>query len=363
MKYNKKELCLIWLDSFLGLEYKYKKELCTVIEERADIPFILESAKDFLVSAIGESKFCTLKSSANKEYLEYILSDYDKKNISVTTILSDDYPKAFKDIECPPLVVYYKGDFALFGSEKFAIVGSRKTLPNSLALAKDYAEQLIDVGFTLVTGIAEGVDAKVLTTALEKGGKVISVVAGGLDHVYPAQHAELLNEICANGLVISEYPPSTVPRPFNFPVRNRLISALARGVLIVSASMKSGTMYTAGYAVEYSKDLFAIPYSVGIPSGAGCNELIKRGAILTDTPQDIIEFYGKEKTVQKIELGEDERQIVSALSDGALHIEKLCSALNKRVFEITPVLSILEIKGLVIKNANVYQLTRSDLEA
>ena len=122
-------------------------------------------------------------------------------------------------------------------------------------------------------------------------------------------------------------------------------------------------MYTAGYAVDYGKDLFAVPYSVGIPSGAGCNELIKRGAILTDTPQDIIEFYGKEKKEDKKQLSEEELEIVRTLSDGALHIEKICVALNKKVFEITPILSILEIKGLVSKSANVYQLTTSDLEA
>ncbi len=363
MRYDKKELCLIWIDSFLGLEYKHKKELINLIEEKADIPFILENAKDYLITAVGESEYRTLKSSATKEYLEHVLTDYNKKGISVLTILSCGYPKAFLDTDCPPLVIYYKGDTACFNGDLLAIVGSRKTLPVSLAVAKNYTEDLIDAGFTPVTGIAEGVDAKVLATALEKNGKAISIIAGGLDHIYPAQNAELVDKISEKGLVMSEYPPSTVPKPFNFPVRNRLIAALARGVLIVSAGLKSGTMYTAGYAVDYGKDLFAVPYSVGIPSGAGCNELIKRGAILTDTPQDIIEFYGKEKKEDKKQLSEEELEIVRTLSDGALHIEKICVALNKKVFEITPILSILEIKGLVSKSANVYQLTTSDLEA
>ncbi len=363
MKYDKSELCLVWLDSFLGLEYKHKRELLPFIEEKPDVPSLLERAKEFLTTAVGESEYRTLKLSANKEYLEKLLIDYQSKGVKIVTILSPDYPKAFNDIECPPMVIYYKGDISLFNEELFAIVGGRKSLTSSLAVAKNYTEEIIDAGFVPVTGIAEGVDAKVLSTALEKNGKAISVVAGGLDHIYPANHAELVDKIAENGLVISEYPPSTVPKPFNFPVRNRLISALARGVLVVSAGLKSGTMYTAGYAVEYSKDLFAVPYGVGVPSGAGCNELIKKGALLTDTPQDILDFYGKKKEKKVNQFSSEELEIISALSNGALHIEKICATLNKRVFEITPLLSILEIKGFVAKSGNVYQLTRNDLEA
>ena len=363
MKYDKKELCLIWLDSFLGLEYKFKRELLSLIEEKPDIPTLLETTKDYLTTSVGESEYRTLKLSANREYLEKLLLDYQNKGVKIVTILSNDYPKAFNDIECPPLVIYYKGDLSLFKQELFAIVGSRKSLPSALAVAKNYTEEIIDAGFVPVTGIAEGVDSKVLTTALEKNGKAISIVAGGLDHIYPANHAELVDKITENGLVISEYPPSTVPKPFNFPVRNRLISALARGVLVVSAGLKSGTMYTAGYAVEYSKDLFAVPYGVGVPSGAGCNELIKKGALLTDTPKDILDFYGKKKEKKVQQFSSEELEIINTLSNGAQHIEKICATLNKRVFEITPLLSILEIKGFVSKSGNVYQLTRNDLEA
>ena len=121
-------------------------------------------------------------------------------------------------------------------------------------------------------------------------------------------------------------------------------------------------MYTAEFAVDFGKDLFAVPYGVDVPSGAGCNELIKRGAILTDTPQDILDFYGKSKSSPSIELKDDEKEIIRVLKDGAMHVEKISALIGKRVFEIMPLLSILEIKGLVIKSGNVYGLIRNDLE-
>ena len=141
-------------------------------------------------------------------------------------------------------------------------------------------------------------------------------------------------------------------------MRNRIIAGLSKGVLIVSGAMKSGTLYTAEYAEEYGRDLFAIPYSAGISSGAGCNDLIKRGAYLTDSPEDILSFYGENNEKRKETYTDAEREILRALSDGELHIEKLSSALKKNAFEITPILSILEIKGVVVKSGNVYGLTR-----
>ena len=164
------------------------------------------------------------------------------------------------------------------------------------------------------------------------------------------------------GLVISEYPPEMIAKPFHFPVRNRIISALSRGVLIVSGALKSGTLYTAEYALEYGKDLFAVPYNVGIQSGAGCNDLIKRGAILTDTPKDILDYYGKENNKRKIDVTEQEKQILSVLKAEQLHIEKLSALTGKRAYEITPILSVLEIKGLVIRNGNFYGLTGKLME-
>lgn len=361
--YTKEELCLIWLDSFIGLEYKHKEKLIELVEETPKIPTVVESAKDYLIGEVGENEYNTIKNSATKEYLDFILSEYDKKGVKIITKLSPDYPKEFEDITCPPICIYYKGNKNILSGNLFGIVGSRKSLPTSLNIAKNYTEQLSAAGFTLVTGIAEGVDGAVLRAALDCGGKMISIIAGGFDNIYPKQHAELVEKVAEKGLVISEYPPSVVPKPYLFPIRNRMIAGLSCGVLVVSGAIKSGTMYTAEYANDFGKDLFAVPYGIGVVSGAGCNELIKKGAMLTDTPSDILEFYGAEKKENiKPNLTEEEKSIVKVLSNGELHIEKICAALKRRVFEITPILSVLEIKGLVVKSGNVYALTRNDLE-
>ena len=356
------EKCIVWLDSFLGFEYKHKKVILDSVDENTSIKEFIELVKEYFSVNVSDKDYQTLISSFNSEYVDFLIENLTKKQIKITTLISSDYPKSLYEVACPPIVIYYKGDINLVNGDNFAIVGSRKSLPLSINLTKNYAKELILSGFTLVTGIAEGVDSAVLSTAIENNGKAISVIAGGIDNVYPKTNLNLLDEIAKIGLVISEYPPQIQAQPFHFPVRNRIIAGLSRGVLVVSGSIKSGTLYTAEYANDYNKDLFAIPYSVGVPSGAGCNDLIKKGALLTDSPLDIINFYGKNIKKDKIILSDDEKQIVSVLKDGDLHIEKISALLNKKVFEITPILSVLEIKGIVLKSGNVYQLTCNDLE-
>ena len=358
MKYDKSELCYIWLDSFLGLEYKHKQEIYNYIDGKHNIKNIIESAREYIINEVGESIFNTIKNSATDSYLEYILKGLEDRGVVAVTMASTDYPDFLRETSIPPLVLYTKGDRSLLKAKTFAIVGSRKSLPLSLKLAENYTKELIDAGYAIVTGIAEGVDCAVLKTAVENNGKVISVIAGGFDNVYPKSNQDLLNKVVESGLAISEYPPQTVPKPYQFPVRNRIIAGLATGVLIVSGAMKSGTLYTAEYAEEYGKDLFVIPYSAGVSSGAGCNDLIKRGAHLTDTPEDILNFYGQIKEQKQEDFSDAEREVLKALSDGEKHIEKLSVALKKNAYEITPILSILEIKGIVVKSGNVYGLTR-----
>ena len=357
-KYTKDELSIIWLDSFLGLEYKHKVEIFKFIKNASRISEGLILAKDYIISSTNESEYKTLINSANQSYLDFILTELDRKGIEAITIESENYPESLANLELNPLVLYAKGDIKLLSGNIFAIVGSRKSLPLSITLAQEYVKKLVK-HFTLVTGIAEGVDSTVIKTALENGGKVISIVAGGFDNIYPSNNQGLADQVAKNGLLISEQPPKIVPKPYLFPIRNRIISGLAQGVLVVSGGIKSGTLYTAEYAGEYGKDLFAIPYNAGVKSGEGCNELIKRGVMLTDKPSDILDFYGIEDKETAVNLSDAEKEIIKALSDGQMHIEKLSAVLNKRTFEIMPMLSILEIKGIVAKSGNLYELVRN----
>ncbi len=361
-KYTKEELCLIWLDSFDGLEYKHKKIIFDFIKSEERITDGLNLAKDYIVNNVGENEFNTMISSANQTYLNYVLDELNRKGIEAITLVSKEYPDSLRQIEVEPLVLYAKGNLKLLNGDIFGIVGSRKSLPQSIALAGEYVKAL-SKNFTFVTGIAEGVDTAVIKSVLQEKAKVISVIAGGFDNIYPSQNKDLFDKVVENGLAISEYPPKVSPKPYYFPIRNRIIAGLSKGVLIVSGAKKSGTLYTATYAGEFGKDLFAIPYSVGVKSGEGCNDLIKNGAILTDTPQDVLDFYGIEKVNKKIQLTDDEREILRALSNnGQMHIEKLSSVIGKRTFIIMPTLSSLEIKGLISKGGNIYGLTQNYAE-
>ncbi len=359
--YTKEELACIWVDSFLGLEYKYKTKIIELIGNESIIKIFKEN-KDYLIKLIGAENFNTLVSSSNKEYLNFVLTGLESRKIKAVTFISSEYPKDLLNVECPPLVLYCVGDTRLLSGDNFAVVGSRKNLPLSIKITGNFAKELCSAGFTLVTGIAEGVDSAVLNTVLENGGKAISVIAGGIDNIYPKSNAQLLSKVMENGLVIAEYPPETVPKPYYFPIRNRIIAGISKGVLVVSAGKRSGTLYTAEYADQSSKPVFAVPYSVGVPCGEGCNDLIKKGAILCDLPEDILNYFGKDKAKEELNFSLEEKNIISTLLEGELHVEKICALLNKKVFELTPFLSMLEIKGVIVKSGNVYGLSRNNLE-
>lgn len=360
VKYTGKELRLIWLDSFSGLEYKHKKAIYRLLDGKTDIKKLIESRENEISLQIGANGYKILHQAANEDYLKFVLSGLEKRGIVCLTAESEAYPVLLKQTSLPPLVLYAKGDVSILNGECFAVVGSRKSLPFQKSVATDFTSSLIDAGFIPVTGIAEGVDETVLKCALGKKAPAVSVLAGGLDSVYPSSNRNLADLVAENGVVISEYPPETAALPYHFPIRNRIIAGLSVGTLVVSAGKKSGTLYTAEYAEEYGRKVFAVPYGIGVASGVGCNDLIKRGAFLADDPKDILDMFDKKISDTPLSLNEDEKAVIAALSDGEKHIEKICEDLHKKIFEVTPVLSILEIKGVISKNGgNAYGLVRA----
>ena len=347
--YTNAELCLIWLDSFLGLEYKNKKEVFKFITEKSNLKQLLIDDKLSLINLLCTEKYNLLVNSANKNYLDFILKGLEKEEVTAITIISKNYPKELKETEVPPLVLYAKGNVNLLNTPCFTIVGSRKTLAQSLAQTEKFVSEICS-HFTIVTGNAEGVDSKVISTALENNAKVITVLAGGINNVYPKSSVNLVEKVAKTGLVLSEFFQVPSIQPFNFPIRNRILAGLSKGVLITSGSKKSGTIYTADYAFEYGKDVFAFPYSIGVPSGEGCNEIIKRGGILVDTPLDILSFYNIESKESKIELTNEEQKVVEVIANGTTHIEKISKELNLGITQLTTILALLEIKGVICKN-------------
>lgn len=209
-------------------------------------------------------------------------------NNSIITLIDSDYPELLKQIGNPPPVLFLKGDVSSLSEPQIAIVGSRNASTDGLKNARDFAADLSRKGLTITSGMALGIDGHAHDGALKAGGKTIAVLGSGLENIYPAKHRDLSTRIIENGALVSEFRPNGLPKPENFPRRNRIISGLSLGVLIVEAAKKSGSLITARYANEQSREVFALPGSIHNPHARGGNALIKEGASLIQSSNDIL---------------------------------------------------------------------------
>lgn len=213
-------------------------------------------------------------------------------NHHLVTWTDADYPPLLRQIPDPPVALYVIGDRRLLARAQLAIVGSRNPTPAGRENAQAFARSLAAAGLTITSGLALGIDGAAHRGALEAGGTTLAVTGTGLDRVYPPRHRELAHEIAAHGALVTEFPLGTPPRPENFPIRNRLISGLSLGTLVVEAALKSGSLITARLATDQGREVFAVPGSIHSPQARGCHALIRQGAKLVETAQDILEELG-----------------------------------------------------------------------
>lgn len=224
-----------------------------------------------------------------KEQVDEMLRLELKKKLKCqyTTLFSDDYPELLKYINCPPFVLYYYGNLSLVKGKTIGIVGMRDVSEYGRYATKDFAKNLAKNDYVVVSGMARGVDTIAHQSVIDQGGHTIAVLGTGIDYCYPKQNELLYKDLKENHLVMSEYPFMVTPQRKLFPFRNRIISGLSHGILITEARQRSGTMITAGYALEQGKEVYCIPSRYD--ENSGCNELIKQGAKLVLNVNDIIE--------------------------------------------------------------------------
>ena len=213
-------------------------------------------------------------------------------NNHIITLADSDYPRALLNIPDPPLLLYVKGRLNLLNRSALAVVGSRNATPQGINNAEAFAKSLSGSGLCIISGMAHGIDAAAHRGALHGQGGSIAVVGTGLDKVYPAANRDLAHALAQQGALVSEFPLGTPPLAANFPRRNRLISGMSLGCLVVEASLQSGSLITARLALEQGRDVFAIPGSIHAPQSKGCHALLKQGAKLVETAQDILEELG-----------------------------------------------------------------------
>ena len=284
--------------------------------------------------------------------LEESFKKLSKYNISIVTIQDKEYPDKLKNIySCPPLL-YYRGNIASLKSKSLAIVGSRKATIHGQQIAEKIAFDLAKAGFAIVSGMARGIDSWAHRGAIKAQGETIAVLGCGIDIVYPPENKKLYNKIRLSGVVVSEFPPEMPPEAKNFPRRNRIISGLSDGVIVVEAAQKSGSLITAELALQQGRDVFAVPGSILSPYSKGTNSLIQQGAKLVQNANDILEEYGlsitsKVEPKEKMELCPVQRSIVQFFSTEPITLEEIIRKTGLKPELVISQLTVLEIKGII----------------
>jgi DNA processing protein len=282
------------------------------------------------------------------------IAQLEKAGVKAYTWEDPEYPARLKEIDDRPPVLYVRGELRTEDEVGVAVVGTRKATPYGRQAAEHFATDLAANGVTVVSGLARGIDAVAHRAAIAAGGRTIAVLACGLDIVYPAEHARLAKEISEHGALVSDYPLGVQPRSEFFPRRNRILSAVSLGVLVVEGDEGSGALITARYALDQNREVFAVPGSIYSPGHRGVNKLIRDGeAKLVSSTEDILEELNLTMVTQQIELREvapadpTEAKLLSVLSNQPSHIDDVQRACGLPIASVSSALAVLELKGMV----------------
>lgn len=274
----------------------------------------------------------------------------EKNHCHIITMGDENYPRLLKEIHGAPIILFVQGEVSLLNEPQLAIVGSRNPSVYGKALAEHFAQELIHAGVLITSGLALGIDTASHRGALSAGGKTLAVYGTGLKTVYPASNARLAEEIQSQGALISEFPPDTLPDARNFPRRNRIISGLSLGVLVIEAALRSGSLITARYAADQGREVFAIPGSIHNPLMRGCHQLIRDGAKLVESYKDIIEEI---TTLHKVL---PHNKVISRTHDAPLE-QKTRAFLAQMGYEVTSFDTIMQRSGLTAGEVSSMLLT------
>lgn len=315
---------------------------------------MLASAEELSrVKGVSAAVVASIKSHDYRNFAEQECGSVERNGCRVVTFLAEEYPKVLLEIPDFPPYLYVKGD--LKGVEPaIAIVGSRRASSYGLMNTARLAGELADHGVTVVSGMARGVDTAAHRGALNKEGRSVGVLGCGIDVIYPPENRRLFDEMASSGALISEFPMGTIPLAENFPRRNRIISGISRGVLVVEAAERSGSLITAQCALEQGREVFAIPGNINYQSSRGTNRLIKQGAKLVECVEDILdelpqrrEKTGGIESSPGFSLTAQEAAVYTILAEAPLHIDDIIIKCALTVGEVSAILLRLELKGAV----------------
>ncbi|MBI2852784.1 MAG: DNA-protecting protein DprA [Chloroflexi bacterium] len=325
---------------------------------------------DLRQAGLDSSVIRSITTSRPQISLEEEMEKLERFNVQALACNDPQYPARLKEIYDYPPVLYVRGALQPQDEWSIAVVGTRRATVYGRQVTEEIVAELVRNKITIASGLARGIDSVAHRCALEAGGRSISVFACGLDIVYPVENTELARRIMSNGMLVSEYPIGTKPRPDNFPRRNRIMSGLSLGVLVIEADETSGAMITAHLALEQNREVFAVPGSILSPTSRGTNKLIQEGAKLVRDYRDILEELNLTAVAHQIEMkelvppSETEAQLLKHLGAEPVHIDDICRASALPVSTVSSTLAMMELKGLVKQvGAMNYTLAREAREA
>ena len=359
---TKEEAVVLWLDLFEGITLKRKYEVLQTYKKPSDIFELFKNDYSKFENFIDANLFQKMCYALDMNFINKQMIEYERIKIKVITYYSKEYPKLLKETATPPLILYCVGDTTLLNSECLAVVGTRRATRYGKRTTEQFVEKLASAGFTIVSGLADGIDTEAHRATLSVNGKTIAVLAGGVYEIYPYTNIGLAKEIREKGLLISEHKPYDKPSNYDFPIRNRIIAGLSKGVLITEAGIKSGSMHTKEYALEANRDLFVVPGNIDSKESFGCNEMIKhlQGSMVTSA-DDILAFYKKDtKDIIKnksLQLSFEETLILKILENEEVHYDELLEKTNLDVKTLNSLLTVMQVRGIIKKlPGNLYSV-------
>lgn len=351
-QFTAQEIARLKLASIEELGYRQKETILGLTEDPCEL-FRDTASFASALSEIGDGVLDKIADAAESFDEERFLLYLDRVGASVLFREDAEYPARLRALPDAPLLLFYRGDVSLLSEECFAVVGTRAPTRYGRDVTEYFAKELADAGFTIVSGLARGVDAIAHRSALERGKHTVAVLGCGVDKVYPSENKALFDEIAEKGLLLSEYFLGANPLPFHFPERNRIISALSEGVLVTEAGQKSGTMITVDCALDQGKDVFLVPGNIFSAASKGTNEMLHNPQCLLATdPADILDYYkkaGKSEEKEPVQLTAEEVMIYSALQDDDKHFEELIEITGLSMGELMATLTKLEVLGVIKK--------------
>ena len=294
-----------------------------------------------------------VSNTRNSLSLEQVWDRILTQGITVLTWEDENYPRLLKEIDQPPPVLYVRGEVLTDDEWAVAVVGTRRITSYGRQVTVEIGAALARSGVTVVSGLARGIDAAAHQSALDAGGRTLAVLGSGVDRIYPPEHRRMAEQIVTQGAVISDYPPGTPPEAANFPPRNRIISGLARAVIVVEAGRRSGALITATFAAEQGREVFAVPGNITAPQSKGTNYLIQQGARPLLEIKDVLETLDmamvNEQRSARAVLPTDaiEAQIYAVLGQEPVHVDEIRARANISIEKVSAALAMMELKGMV----------------